>query len=347
MNANGAILATKGVSKRFGPVQALEDVDFEINPGEVVGLVGDNGAGKSTLVKAIAGIYSIDEGEFFFEGMPVTIHGPKDATALGIATVYQDLALCDNLDVVANLFLGQEEVVAGLGGFVRQLNETDMEHRSHELLEQLSVTIPSVRSEVGTLSGGQRQQVAVARSLLGEPKVVMLDEPTAALGVVQTKQVLALIKRLRERNLGVVVVSHNLANVFQVCDRIYVLGLAARPETSTLARRARRKWSARSPAPSSARTAATGRRRHEDRGPGFRRAGRVALGEGEPTRDPAALRAGRSRLVAGDLRDRPDLAGLRAPERPLPLRHEPDQPVPADHSGRPDLGRRSDGPPAR
>lgn len=225
MNANGAILATKGVSKRFGPVQALEDVDFEINPGEVVGLVGDNGAGKSTLVKAIAGIYSIDEGEFFFEGTPVTIHGPKDATALGVATVYQDLALCDNLDVVANLFLGQEEVVAGLGGFVRQLNETDMEHRSHELLEQLSVTIPSVRSEVGTLSGGQRQQVAVARSLLGEPKVVMLDEPTAALGVVQTKQVLALITRLRERNLGVVVVSHNLVNIFQVCDRIYVLRL--------------------------------------------------------------------------------------------------------------------------
>jgi D-xylose transport system ATP-binding protein len=225
MNENGAILATKGVSKRFGPVQALEDVDFEVNPGEVVGLVGDNGAGKSTLVKAIAGIYSIDAGEFFFEGQPTRIDGPKDATALGIATVYQDLALCDNLDVVANLFLGQEKVAEGPGGLVRQLDETDMEHRSHELLEQLSVTIPSVRSEVGTLSGGQRQQVAVARSLLGEPKVVMLDEPTAALGVVQTKQVLALIKRLRERNLGVIVVSHNLANVFEVCDRIFVLRL--------------------------------------------------------------------------------------------------------------------------
>ena len=225
MNGNGAILSTKGVSKRFGPVQALEDVDFEINGGEVVGLVGDNGAGKSTLVKAIAGIYSVDEGEFFFEGRPVTISGPKDATALGIATVYQDLALCDNLDVVANLFLGQEKVAKGPAGLVRQLDELDMEHRSHELLEQLSVTIPSVRSEVGTLSGGQRQQVAVARSLLGEPKVVMLDEPTAALGVVQTKQVLALIKRLRERDLGIVVVSHNLANIFEVCDRIYVLRL--------------------------------------------------------------------------------------------------------------------------
>jgi D-xylose transport system ATP-binding protein len=225
LNGNGAIFATKGVSKRFGPVQALEDVDFDINAGEVVGLVGDNGAGKSTLVKAISGIYSVDEGQFFFEGRPVTIGGPKDATALGIATVYQDLALCDNLDVVANLFLGQEEVAKGLSGLVRSLDEIDMEHRSHELLEQLSVTIPSVRSEVGTLSGGQRQQVAVARSLLGEPRVVMLDEPTAALGVVQTKQVLALIKRLRERDLGVVVVSHNLANIFEVCDRIFVLRL--------------------------------------------------------------------------------------------------------------------------
>jgi D-xylose transport system ATP-binding protein len=225
MNANGAVLSSKGVSKRFGPVQALKDVDFEINSGEVVGLVGDNGAGKSTLVKAIAGIYSIDEGQFYFEGEPVSIGGPKDANALGIATVYQDLALCDNLDVVANLFLGQEKVVSGPGGLVRQIDETDMEHRSHDLLEQLSVTIPSVRSEVGTLSGGQRQQVAVARSLLGEPKVVMLDEPTAALGVVQTKQVLALIKRLRERDLGVVVVSHNLANIFEVCDRIFVLRL--------------------------------------------------------------------------------------------------------------------------
>jgi D-xylose transport system ATP-binding protein len=225
MNGNGAILATKGISKSFGPVQALDGVDFDVNPGEVVGLVGDNGAGKSTLVKAIAGIYSIDGGEFFFEGRPVTIKGPNAATGLGIATVYQDLALCDNLDVVANLFLGQETVVGGPARLARAIDETEMEQRSHELLEQLSVTIPSVRSEVGTLSGGQRQQVAVARSLLGEPKVVVLDEPTAALGVVQTKQVLALIKRLRERNLGVIVISHNLANVFEVSDRIFVLRL--------------------------------------------------------------------------------------------------------------------------
>jgi D-xylose transport system ATP-binding protein len=222
MDGNDAILSMKGISKSFGPVQALDGVDFDVSAGEVVALVGDNGAGKSTLVKAISGIYSIDGGEFFFEGRPVTIKGPNDATELGIATVYQDLALCDNLDVVANLFLGQEETV---GGAVRVLDETQMEQRSHELLEQLSVTIPSVRSEVGTLSGGQRQQVAVARSLLGEPKVVMLDEPTAALGVPQTKQVLALIKRLRERNLGVIVISHNLANVFEVADRIFVMRL--------------------------------------------------------------------------------------------------------------------------
>jgi D-xylose transport system ATP-binding protein len=225
LNGNGAILSMRGISKSFGPVQALDGVDFDVRTGEVVALVGDNGAGKSTLIKAISGIYSIDSGEFAFEGSPVKIAGPNDSTTLGIATVYQDLALCDNLDVVANLFLGQETLVGGPGRLWRQLDETTMEHRSHELLEQLSVTIPSVRSEVGTLSGGQRQQVAVARSLLGEPKVVMLDEPTAALGVVQTKQVLALIKRLRERELGVIVVSHNLANVFEVADRIFVLRL--------------------------------------------------------------------------------------------------------------------------
>ncbi len=228
MNGSGAILSMRGISKAFGPVQALDGVDFEVNAGEVVGLVGDNGAGKSTLVKAISGIYSVDRGDFFFDGRPVTIAGPKSATALGIATVYQDLALCDNLDVVANLFLGQETVVGGPAHLARALDEIAMEQRSHQLLEQLSVTIPSVRSEVGTLSGGQRQQVAVARSLLGEPKVVMLDEPTAALGVMQTKQVLALIKRLRERDLGVIVVSHNLANVFEVADRIFVLRLGSR-----------------------------------------------------------------------------------------------------------------------
>jgi D-xylose transport system ATP-binding protein len=220
-----SILSARGLSKRFGPVQALDGVDLEVRAGEVLALVGDNGAGKSTLVKSISGIYSVDSGEFLFDGQPVKISGPASATELGIATVYQDLALCDNLDVVANLFLGQEEVLDPPASTLRALDEIRMEQRSHELLRQLSVTIPSVRSEVGTLSGGQRQQVAVARSLLGEPKVVMLDEPTAALGVVQTKQVLDLIRRLRERDLGVIVISHNLANVFEVADRIFVLRL--------------------------------------------------------------------------------------------------------------------------
>jgi D-xylose transport system ATP-binding protein len=219
------LLALRGVSKRFGAVQALDGVDFEVRAGEVVGLVGDNGAGKSTLVKIISGIYSPDAGTFEADGVPVTIHGPGDAAQLGIATVYQDLALADNLDVVANLFLGSEELSSGPGRVTWQLDEADMEHRSHELLEQLAVTIPSVRSEVATLSGGQRQQVAVARSLLGEPEIVLLDEPTAALGVAQTAQVLALIKRLRERGLGVVVITHNLADVFEVADRIVVLRL--------------------------------------------------------------------------------------------------------------------------
>jgi D-xylose transport system ATP-binding protein len=228
MSENGSVLSIKGISKHFGPVRALDGVDLDVRPGEVLALVGDNGAGKSTLVKSISGIHGVDSGEFIFEGQQVAIGSPAVATELGIATVYQDLALCDNLDVVANLFLGQEELVGGVGTTVRALDEIAMEQRSHELLEQLSVTIPSVRSEVGTLSGGQRQQVAVARSLLGEPKVVMLDEPTAALGVVQTKQVLDLIRRLRERNLGVIVISHNLADVFAVADRIFVLCLGRR-----------------------------------------------------------------------------------------------------------------------
>jgi D-xylose transport system ATP-binding protein len=220
-----ALLEIDGVSKRFGPVQALDRVDFAVGEGEVVGLVGDNGAGKSTLVKAIAGIHPPDTGSIRFGGEVVSITRPQDATALGIATVYQDLALCDNLDVVANIFLGQEVVTGGPAAATRQLDEAKMEHRAGDLLSSLAVTIPSVRTEVGTLSGGQRQQVAVARSLLGEPKIVLLDEPTAALGVPQTKQVLGLIGRLRERGMGVVVISHNLANVFEIADRIVVLRL--------------------------------------------------------------------------------------------------------------------------
>jgi len=227
MNDNGStpVLSLNGVSKSFGPVQALQDVDFQVRPGEVVALVGDNGAGKSTLVKTIAGIHPADSGTISFEGREVTITSPTDAVALGIATVYQDLALCDNLDVVENLFLGREEKADGPAGVAGQLDEVGMEKQTGELLENLAVTITDVRAEVGTMSGGQRQQVAIARSLLGEPKLVMLDEPTAALGVRQTAQVLELIKRLRERGYGVVVISHNLADVFEVADRIFVLRL--------------------------------------------------------------------------------------------------------------------------
>ncbi len=218
------LLALKGFSKRFGPVEALTDVDLELNAGEVVGLVGDNGAGKSTLIKAIAGVQPPDEGEAQFEGRRVNLQTPQAATGLGIATVYQDLALCENLDVVANLFLGQEETDAVPG--VNVLDETAMEQRSLELLDSLGVTtLRSVRTEVASLSGGQRQAVAIARSLLGEPRVMLLDEPTAALGIVQTNEILKLVERLRERGLGVVVISHNLANVFEVADRIVVLRL--------------------------------------------------------------------------------------------------------------------------
>ena len=225
MHSDGAVLALEGVSKSFGPVQALEGVDLEVRSGEVVAMVGDNGAGKSTLVKVIAGIHAADSGEIFFDGQPVKISSPTDAVALGIATVYQDLALCDNLDVVENLFLGREEIASGPAGTLRSLDEVDMEHRSHQLLSNLAVTITDVRAEVGTMSGGQRQQVAIARSLLGEPKLVMLDEPTAALGVRQTAQVLELIKQLRDQGHGVVVISHNLADVFAVADRVFVLRL--------------------------------------------------------------------------------------------------------------------------
>jgi D-xylose transport system ATP-binding protein len=221
MSSEGPVLALEGVSKSFGPVQALDGVDLQVQGGEVVALVGDNGAGKSTLVKIIAGIHGSDSGRISFRGQPVRISNPNAAVALGIATVYQDLALCDNLDVVENLFLGHEEV----SGPARTMDETDMEQRSHQLLSSLAVTITNVRAEVGTMSGGQRQQVAIARSLLGEPELVMLDEPTAALGIRQTKQVLELIRRLRDQGHAVVVVSHNLANVFAVADRVFVLRL--------------------------------------------------------------------------------------------------------------------------
>jgi len=218
------VLSLRAVSKRFGAVQALTTVDFDAHAGEIVALVGDNGAGKSTLVKVMSGVGPPSDGQVLFEGRPVSINRPQDATALGIATVYQDLALCDNLDVVANLFLG-EEAKRGPLSPVGWMDELTMEKRALDLMKQLSVRLPTVRIPVASLSGGQRQSVAIARSLLGDPKVVILDEPTAALGVAQTAQVLDLVVRLRERGLAVIMISHNLADVFAVADRVAVLRL--------------------------------------------------------------------------------------------------------------------------
>src|ERR1700710_904670 len=212
------VLSLRGVSKGFGAVRALTDIDLDVYPGEVVAIVGDNGAGKSTLVKILAGVHPQDSGTITFDGQVVSIPSPTASRALGIATVFQDLALCDNLDVVSNLFLGRE-----IGTFA--LNEVEMESRSWELLRQLSAKIPSVRIAVASLSGGQRQTVAIARSLIGEPSVVILDEPTAALGVAQTAEVLNLVERLRERGLGVLLISHNMADVQAVADRVVVLRL--------------------------------------------------------------------------------------------------------------------------
>jgi D-xylose transport system ATP-binding protein len=223
------LLELKGIYKSFGAVQALNGVDFEVYRGEVVGLVGDNGAGKSTLVKCISGIFPIDSGEIRFEGDPVVINGPKDVAKLGIETVYQDLALCDNLDVVQNLYLGREKT----SGLLNFMDEPEMERRSSEVLKGLSVKIPNVRTRIGSLSGGQRQSVAVSRAVMWNSKLVLLDEPTAALGVAQTRMVLDLILNLKEHGLGVVVISHNLADVFKVVDRMVVLRLGRRVGTFT------------------------------------------------------------------------------------------------------------------
>jgi D-xylose transport system ATP-binding protein len=223
-------LQLTNISKAFGAVQALRDVDFEVYDGEVVGLVGDNGAGKSTLVKTIAGVNIPDTGEIFVNGQRVHISSPSDATHLGIETVYQDLALCDNLDVVNNLYLGREAVSVPAGP-LSPLNELEMERRTVEVLRQLDVKLPSVRSVVASLSGGQRQSIAVAKTILRNARVVLLDEPTAALGVAQTRQVLTLIKRLREQGLAIVVISHNLADIFEVVDRVVVMRLGRRIAT--------------------------------------------------------------------------------------------------------------------
>jgi D-xylose transport system ATP-binding protein len=214
------ILELRGVSKTFGSVQALNDVDFEVRHGEVMALVGDNGAGKSTLIKCIAGIYPMDEGELFYDGEPTTIHGPRDAAKLGIEVVYQDLALCDNLDVVQNMYLGREVARFEI------LSEPPMEAKTRETLASLRVTtIKSIRQAVATLSGGQRQSVAVARAVMWNSRLVILDEPTAALGVAQTEQVLALVNRLAEQGLSVVLISHNLHDIFETATRITVLRL--------------------------------------------------------------------------------------------------------------------------
>lgn len=214
------LLELRGVNKSFGAVHVLHDVDFSVYPGQVTALVGDNGAGKSTMVKTIAGIYPADSGQRYFAGEPVSIDSPKDAADLGIEVVYQDLALCDNLDIVQNMFLGRET----MKGVV--LDEVAMESRARETLASLSVrTVTSVRQSVSSLSGGQRQTVAIAKSVLWNSKVVLLDEPTAALGVAQTRQVLDLVRRLAEQGLGVVLISHNMNDVFEVADRITALYL--------------------------------------------------------------------------------------------------------------------------
>jgi D-xylose transport system ATP-binding protein len=215
-----ALLSLRGVNKSFGPVHVLKDVDLDVYAGKVTALVGDNGAGKSTLIKCIAGIYNPEGGDFFFEGKKVSIGGPRDATSLGIEIVYQDLALCDNLDIVHNMFLGREQKRGPV------LNESSMEALARKTLDGLSVrTVKSIRQTVASLSGGQRQTVAIARAVLWNSKVVILDEPTAALGVAQTEQVLNLVRRLADNGLAVVLISHNLNDVFEVSDNIATLYL--------------------------------------------------------------------------------------------------------------------------
>ena len=220
--ASEPILRLRGIQKSFGPVNVLKGVDFEARVGEVTALVGDNGAGKSTLVKCIGGTYTIDDGEYLFNGKPVSVHSPRAASALGIEIVYQDLALCDNLDIVQNMFLGREEV----SGFSRTLDEAKMELLAGQTLASLSVrTVKSVRQKVSSLSGGQRQTVAIAKSVLWNSKLVILDEPTAALGVAQTAQVLDLVRRLADQGLAVVLISHNMNDVLQVADSVAALYL--------------------------------------------------------------------------------------------------------------------------
>ena len=218
--ASQMLLSLRGISKHFGPVTALDGVDLDVPAGQVTALLGDNGAGKSTLIKVIAGIHEADHGDIYWNGERVQIRTPHDATTLGVATVYQDLALCDNLDIVANMFLGAETLSRGM------LDETPMELTARKTLADLSVTsVRSIRQPVGSLSGGQRQSVAVARAVMGDARLVIMDEPTAALGVSQTAMVLDLIKRLAGSGIAVLVISHNLNDVFAVADRVAILHL--------------------------------------------------------------------------------------------------------------------------
>jgi D-xylose transport system ATP-binding protein len=218
--SSAPLLELRGIDKSFGAVQVLHGVDLTVRLGRVTALVGDNGAGKSTLIKGVAGIHPFDQGEYLFEGRPVHVHNPKQANALGVEVVYQDLALCDNLDIVQNLYLGREQLKNGL------LDEIAMEQRAAETLAGLSVrTVKSIRQKVASLSGGQRQTVAIARAVLWNSKLVILDEPTAALGVAQTEQVLSLVRRLADNGLAVILISHNMNDVLQVADDIAVLYL--------------------------------------------------------------------------------------------------------------------------
>ncbi len=225
------LLQARGIEKSFGAVQVLRGVNFEASAGQVTALLGDNGAGKSTLIKCIAGAHIPDAGQIMLDGQVQRFNTPSDATQAGVETVYQDLALCDNLDVVANLFLGREFVKTRVPGLIYPLSEEEMEQKAREALAVLRINIPSVRNLVAQLSGGQRQCIAVAKAVLWSPKVVILDEPTAALGVAQTRQVLDLIVRLRERGLAVILITHNMHDVFQVADRAIVMRLGQRVAT--------------------------------------------------------------------------------------------------------------------
>jgi D-xylose transport system ATP-binding protein len=219
-NGGGTLLSLKGITKTFGPVRALTNVDLDVPPGKVTALVGDNGAGKSSLIKTVSGLWPPDGGQILWDGREVHLHGPKDAEALGITTIYQDLALCENLDIVQNMFLGHEPLNH------RLLDEASMEIKARDTLKELNVTtVRSIRQPVASLSGGQRQSVAVAKAVMSQAKLVIMDEPTAALGVAQTSMVLNLIKTLSSRGVAVLVISHNLVDVFEVADRIAVLYL--------------------------------------------------------------------------------------------------------------------------